>query len=121
LKPTYVYVKPVLELIRNFKVKAIAHITGGGFYDNIPRVLPHGTAASVDKASWRAPHIFEIIKRRSRLDDSEMYRTFNMGVGMAVILDKKEISAAIARLKRLGIKAWDIGEVIKWAKKEVIL
>ena len=121
LKPTYVYVKAALELIKNFKVKSIAHITGGGFYDNIPRVLPRGTAASIDKGSWRIPHIFEIIRKRAKLGDSEMYRTFNMGVGMAVILDKKEISAAIERLKRIGIKAWDIGEVIKWAKKEVIL
>ncbi len=121
LKPTYVYVKPALELIRNFEVKAIAHITGGGFYDNIPRVLPRGTAASIDKGSWRIPHIFEIIRRRAKLDDSEMYRTFNMGIGMAVILDKKEILVAVKNLRKLGIKARDIGEVIKWAKKEVIL
>ncbi len=121
LKPTYVYVKPALELIRNFRVKAIAHITGGGFYDNIPRILPDGTAASIDKGSWRIPPIFEIIRKRAKLDDGELYRTFNMGIGMTVVLDKSEISAAVERLKRIGIKAWNIGEVIKWAKKEVIL
>lgn len=121
LKPTFIYVRPILESIKNFKVKAIANITGGGFYDNIPRVLPNGTAASIDKGSWKIPPIFEIIRKRAKLGDEELYRTFNMGVGMTVILDKNEVPGAIARLKGLGIKAWNIGEVIKWAKKEVIL
>ena len=121
LEPTIIYVKPVLELIRNFKVKAVAHITGGGFCDNIPRVLPDGSAASIDKGSWRIPPIFEVIRKKSNLDDAELYRTFNMGIGMVVILDKNEIQTAIERLKRLEVKAWNIGEVIKWAKKEVIL
>jgi len=121
LEPTVIYVKPLLELIKSVKVKAIANITGGGFYDNIPRVLPDGTAASVDKGSWKMPHIFEIIKKRSGLGDDELYRTFNMGIGMAVIVDKAEAEAALANLKKSGIKGWDIGEVIKWAKKEVIL
>ena len=121
LKPTIIYVKPVLELIKNFRVKAIAHITGGGFYDNIPRVLPDGTAASIDKGSWMTPPIFEVIRERTKAGDEELYRTFNMGIGMVVVLDKSEIKGAIERLTRFGIKAWDIGEVIKWAKKEVIL
>jgi phosphoribosylformylglycinamidine cyclo-ligase len=121
LKPTVIYVRPVLDLMKNFKVKAIANITGGGFYDNIPRVLPDGTAASIDKDSWQIPHIFEIIRKRAKLSNKELYRTFNMGAGMVVILSKNEIKAAIQRLKNLKIKAWDIGEVIKWAKKEVIL
>lgn len=121
LKPTIIYVRPILELIKNFKVKAIAHITGGGFYDNIPRVLPDGTAASIDKSSWRILPIFEIIRKRSKLDDRALYCTFNMGIGMTVILDRNEISDAIETLKRFGVKAWDIGEVIRWAKKEVIL
>ncbi len=121
LKPTCIYVKPALELIKKFKVKAIAHITGGGFYDNIPRILPDGTAASIDKGSWKTPGIFEIIRKRANLSDEEIYRTFNMGIGMAVILDKREVRGAIERLKTFGIKAWNIGEVIKWAKKEVIL
>lgn len=121
LKPTLIYIRPVLDLMKNFKVKAIANITGGGFYDNIPRVLPDGTAASIDKGSWKIPPVFEIIRKRSKLDDAELYRTFNMGVGMAVILSKDEIKGAIKKLKQFRIKAWNIGEVIKWAKKEVIL
>lgn len=121
LKPTIIYVRGVLDLIKNFKVKTIANITGGGFYDNIPRVLPSGTAVSIDKGSWKIPHIFEIIRKRAKLPDEELYRTFNMGIGMTVILDKSEISEAIGRLKRFGIKSRNIGEVIKWAKKEVIL
>ena len=121
LEPTVIYVKPVLELIKNLGVKAIANITGGGFYDNIPRVLPDGTAASLDKGSWKIPPIFEIIKKRARLGEEELYRTFNMGIGMAVILGRDETAKAIGRLKRSGIKAYNIGEVIKWARKEVIL
>lgn len=121
LEPTIIYVRPVLDLIKHFKVKAIANITGGGFYDNIPRVLPDGLAASIDKGSWKIPPIFEIIKRRAKSSDEELYRTFNMGIGMTVILEENEISSAIERLKKFGLKAWNIGEVIKWAKKEVIL
>jgi phosphoribosylformylglycinamidine cyclo-ligase len=121
LKPTFIYVKPILALAKGFKVKAIAHITGGGFYDNIPRILADGTAAAIDKGSWLVPSVFEIIRKRSKLDDAELYRTFNMGIGMAVILDKNEIQAAIEKLKKYGMKAWNIGEVVKWAKKEVIL
>lgn len=121
LRPTIIYVRPVFELIKNFKVKAIAHITGGGFYDNIPRVLPNGTAASIDKGCWRIPPIFEIIRKRSKANDEELYRTFNMGIGMVVILDKDEIRRAVEKVKRFGFVAWDIGEVIKWARREVIL
>lgn len=121
LEPTIIYVRPILELIKKFNVKAIANITGGGFYDNIPRVLPDGAAASIDKGSWKILPIFEIIKERSKADDVELYHTFNMGVGMTVVLDKNEISKAIKILKGFGIKAYNIGEVIKWARKEVIL
>lgn len=121
LRPTVIYVRPVMDLIKNFKVKAIANITGGGFYDNIPRVLPDRTAASIDKGSWSIPHIFEVIGKRANLPDEELYRTFNMGIGMAVILDKNDVRAARERLKKYGLQSWDIGEVIKWAKKEVIL
>ncbi|MBL7071990.1 MAG: phosphoribosylformylglycinamidine cyclo-ligase [Candidatus Omnitrophica bacterium] len=121
LKPTTIYVKPVLDLIKNLKVKAIANITGGGFYDNIPRVLPDRTAASIDKDSWRVPPIFETINKRAKLPDEELYRTFNMGIGMIVVLDKDEIRPARERLSKYAIRSWDIGEVIKWAKKEVIL
>jgi phosphoribosylformylglycinamidine cyclo-ligase len=121
LKPTVIYVRPILDLIKNFRIKAIANITGGGFYDNIPRVLPIGTAASIDKNSWNVPSIFELIKKRAKVGDKEMYRTFNMGIGMVAILDKNEVSSAKGRLKRSGVKSWDIGEVIKWAKKEVII
>ncbi|MEA3305181.1 MAG: phosphoribosylformylglycinamidine cyclo-ligase [Candidatus Omnitrophota bacterium] len=121
LKPTVIYVKAVLGLIKNFKIKAIANITGGGFYDNIPRVLPDGTAVSIDKNTWKLPPVFEVMKKRAKISDEEMYRTFNMGIGMVVILDKSEISGAKSRLKKSGIKSWNIGEVIKWAKKEVII
>lgn len=121
LAPTTIYVKSVLDLIKRFKIKSIAHITGGGLYENIPRVLPHGTAASIDKDSWEMPGIFEVIKKRSGAKNKELYRTFNMGIGMAMVLDKKDINGAIKRLKNFGIKSWEIGEIIRWHKREVIL
>lgn len=121
LAPTIIYVKPALDLIKNFKIKSIAHITGGGLCENIPRVLPRGTAASIDKNSWKMPGIFEVIKKRSAAKDKELYRTFNMGIGMVMVLDKKDINGAIKRLKNFGIKSWEIGEIIKWYKREVIL
>lgn len=121
LKPTAIYVKPLLDLMKNIKVKAVAHITGGGFYDNIPRVLPDGTAAMIDKGSWDLPSIFELIQKKGRVADEEMYRTFNMGVGMAIVIEEKDAIPATAKLKESGLASWNIGEIIKWAKKEVII
>jgi len=121
LKPTALYVRPILDIIGNCKVKAAAHITGGGFYDNIPRILPNGTAVSIEKGSWMVPPIFDVIQKRAKISDGQMYRTFNMGIGMAVIVPGQEAATVIKRVRRFGIEAWDIGEVIKWAKKEVII
>lgn len=121
LEPTVIYVRPVLDLIKNFKIKSIAHITGGGFYENIPRVLPRNAAASIDKGSWKMPGIFDLIKKRSKASDKELYRTFNMGIGMVMVMDGKDIKRAIKRLDKFGIKSWDIGEIIKWSRREVII
>jgi len=126
LKPTKIYVKPVLSLLSNNAtnatnaINAISHITGGGFYDNIPRILPKGTAALIYKQTWPIPRIFKEIQTRANLPDKEMFRTFNMGIGMVLIAKDTAAKNIIARLKKSGVDAFLIGKVIKGGK-EVLL
>jgi len=120
LRPTIIYVKTILSLLKKVDVKSIAHITGGGFYDNIPRVLPQGRAALICRESWRVPEIFKLIQRRAKISDKEMFRTFNMGIGMALVVDKKDVKKAHAVIKSHGLKSRIIGEVIK-GKGEVVI
>ena len=120
LRPTIIYVKTILGLLKKVNVKSIAHITGGGFYDNIPRVLPQGRAALIYKELWRVPEIFKLIQRRAKISDKEMFRTFNMGIGMALVVDKKDVKGAHAVIKSHGLKSRIIGEVIK-GKGEVVI
>ncbi len=120
LRPTRIYVKPILKIIKKYNVKSMAHITGGGFYDNIPRALPKGLAARVKKGSWPIPRIFREVQKRGDIEEREMFRTFNMGIGMVVIVAPKEVDKVIAELKRMGLKSWAIGEVIK-GNREVII
>ena len=120
LRPTRIYTKTVLSLIRRVRVKAMAHITGGGFYDNIPRVVPDGLQVRVRKGSWRVPPIFSLIQERGRIKDREMYRTFNMGVGLAAVVGKGEADAALRHLARLGQKAWVIGDIVRGSHDVVL-
>lgn len=120
LTPTIIYVKPILGLLKKVNVKSMAHITGGGFYDNIPRVLPQGMSALIYKELWRVPEIFKLIQKRAKINDKEMYRTFNMGIGMAVVVDNKDVKKTQDVIKSFGLKAWTIGEIIK-GKGEVLL
>ncbi|MBU1934394.1 phosphoribosylformylglycinamidine cyclo-ligase [Patescibacteria group bacterium] len=120
LKPTIIYVKPILKLIKRVNVKSMAHITGGGFYDNIPRVLPRDTAALIYKESWPVPAIFRLIQKRADLSDKEMHRTFNMGIGMALVVDKKDVKKTHRAINNSRLKSWTIGEIVK-GKREVIL
>ena len=101
------------------KIK-IAHITGGGFTDNIPRVLHNQTYVEVNASSWPMPTIFTEIKKRTRLNTHEMYRTFNMGIGMVVIVSNRDVTKTIALLKKYMIRAYPIGVVRKGAKKVII-
>lgn len=112
LTPTTIYVKPVLQLCRAVSVSGMAHITGGGFDGNIPRILPPDSAVSITKGSWPIPPIFSLVQRDAGLDDFEMYRTFNMGVGLVVIVSPDSTDAALSNLKNSGMQAWGIGEVI---------
>jgi len=113
LKPTRIYTKTILKVLKEVRIKAMAHITGGGFYENIPRVLPDGLGARIKKGSWPVPSIFQKIQQRGQIEEKEMYRTFNMGVGMVIILGPRTAFRALSLLKELGQKAWIIGEVVE--------
>jgi len=118
LKPTIIYVKPILDILKKVEIKGIANITGGGFYDNIPRILPRNTSVRIDRGSWSIPSIFKLIQKEGNVEDKEMYKTFNMGIGMVLILGKKRIDKAKKLLTQHKLKSWVIGEVCK-GKREV--
>jgi len=120
LKPTIIYVKPVLALLKKMRINGMAHITGGGFYDNIIRILPKGRAAVLNAHSWNAPAIFKIVQERSRLGNEQMYRTFNMGIGMVLILRREDALKARRILRRFRFKSYIIGEIVNSKRKVVI-
>jgi phosphoribosylformylglycinamidine cyclo-ligase len=121
LKPTRIYVRPILHLIKKVRVKSLAHITGGGFFDNIPRILPPDLSVRIQKGSWNIPPIFKKIQSKGRIADHEMFRTFNMGVGMVAILSPGSVNRALTLLDEMGLKAWKIGEVTEDKKRVQIL
>ncbi|WP_180560023.1 phosphoribosylformylglycinamidine cyclo-ligase [Arsenophonus endosymbiont of Apis mellifera] len=112
LAPTRIYVKNILALIEKVNIHAIAHITGGGFWENIPRVLPANTQAQIDGASWQWPAIFSWLQQTGNVTTHEMYRTFNCGVGMLIIIPAKEVSDTLQLLNQLGENAWQIGKIV---------
>jgi len=111
LAPTRIYVKNILELIANVDVHAIAHLTGGGFWENIPRVLPDNTQAVIDKSSWQWPSVFNWLQQAGNVSQHEMYRTFNCGVGMVIALSAQDADKAIELMNAKGEKAWKIGMI----------
>ena len=111
LAPTKIYVKSVLALIKQADVHAIAHLTGGGFWENIPRVLPKNTKAVIDEKSWKWPSVFNWLQEKGNIDTYEMYRTFNCGVGMVIALPLEQVETALAILKQAGENAWLIGHI----------
>jgi len=113
LTPTRIYVRPVLEVLRKVQVGAIANITGGGFYDNLPRVLPKGLGARMIKRSWPVDELFSEVQRRSRYSDREMLHTFNVGIGMVLILSRTDAKQAQPILAKSQISSWIIGTVKK--------
>jgi phosphoribosylformylglycinamidine cyclo-ligase len=118
LEPTRIYVKSVLNLRKSFQIKAAAHITGGGLLENIPRVLPKNCAVEMDSSTWQIPPIMELIKQEGRIDQEEMYRTFNCGIGMVLVVDSKDVGKVLKRLGKLKEKASLIGEVRKRKRQE---
>ena len=111
LEPTKIYVKSILSLIEQLDIHAIAHLTGGGFWENIPRVLPQGTQAVIDEASWQWPAVFSWLQQAGNVSRHEMYRTFNCGVGMVVALPAELADKAVELLTASGEKAWKIGVI----------
>lgn len=118
LTPTRIYVKPILNLMKSCKIHALAHITGGGFWENIPRVLPANTKAVCREDSWEWPEVFKWLQKNGNIDTHEMYRTFNCGVGMIVALDKADAEKAVEVLNASGEKAWVIGSIENAADNE---
>ncbi len=120
LKPTRIYVREVLPLVRKFKIKGIAHITGGAFYEKLTKILPSGKCFAIHKGSWPVPKIFQIIQKKGTIQDREMFRTFNMGIGLAVVVARKDVSAVRALLRRGKTRHYLIGEVINDKSNKVI-
>ncbi len=113
LTPTKIYVKPMLALFEQVKVKAVSHITGGGFYENIPRSLPSGYSAKIKKSDVRILPIFELIAKTGNIPERDMFNTFNMGVGMIAVVSKEDAAKAVEVLRAQGEDAYVIGEVVK--------
>ena len=123
LAPTRIYVKSVLELIEKVDVHAIAHLTGGGFWENIPRVLPDNTKAVIDEKSWEWQPVFKWLQEKGNIDSYEMYRTFNCGVGMVIALPQADVEKALNVLRQAGENAWLIGQIesLNPGEKQVII
>lgn len=112
LEPTRIYVKPVLALMEQVTVKGVSHITGGGFYENIPRCLPEGVCARIQKSAISAPPIFTLLQQQGNIPERDMYNTFNMGVGMTLVVSPEDAEKAISVLKNAGQPAFLLGEII---------
>jgi phosphoribosylformylglycinamidine cyclo-ligase len=113
MAPTRIYVKPVLSVMERLRIHAMAHITGGGLVENLPRVLPDGVKAVVDLGSWRRPAVFDWLQAQGGISDAEMLRTFNCGVGLVLCLDPQEAQAACAALDAAGERAWVLGHIAR--------
>ena len=112
LTPTKIYVKSILSLIRKVHVKGIAHITGGGFIENIPRIFPEGVGCEIEKVSYPVPAIFSVMQEKAGIGDEQIYNTFNMGIGMVVCVEEKDVSEALSALAEAGEQAWRIGTTV---------
>lgn len=112
ITPTKIYVKAILNLLDEVKIKSITHITGGGFYENIPRSLPNGLSAKIEKSSIQVLPIFDLISRTGHIPERDMFNTFNMGVGMLVSVDKNDVDKTLTSLKASGEEAYILGELV---------
>jgi len=120
LEPTRIYVKDVLPVVKRFNVHGMAHITGGAFYEKLTKVLPPGLCFAIDKNSWRVPEIFKLIQNRGSVPEQDMYKTLNMGIGFALIVDPKDAGPIQSLLRGNKIKSFVIGEVVADAKRKII-
>ncbi len=120
LTPTKIYVKPMLALMEEIAVKGVSHITGGGFYENIPRSIPEGLCARIEKAAVKTPPIFSLIQRAGDIPERDMFNSFNMGVGMSVVVAKEDADRALAVLRENGEDAYLLGEIAEGPDKLVL-
>ena len=120
LTPTKIYVKPVLALMKEITVKGISHITGGGFYENIPRSIPDGLGAKINRDSVKILPIFKLIAEMGGVSERDMFNTFNMGVGMTVVVAKDDVARALEILNGYGENAYVIGEIIESDDKIIV-
>ncbi|MBQ7016570.1 MAG: phosphoribosylformylglycinamidine cyclo-ligase [Firmicutes bacterium] len=120
LVPTKIYVKPVLALLEKVNVKGISHITGGGFYENIPRSIPDGLCAKIDKSAVKVLPIFDVIAKWGNIPERDMFNTYNMGVGMSIVVPAEEAELSLSILKENGIDAYVIGEIIEGEEKVIL-
>ncbi|WP_147536036.1 phosphoribosylformylglycinamidine cyclo-ligase [Bacillus marasmi] len=111
LKPTRIYVKSILSALKKFEIKGMAHITGGGFLENIPRTFPSGLGAEIKEGSWKIPPIFSLLEKHGEIKHEEMFNIFNMGIGMVVIVDKDQVDEVVAHFNSCGETATIIGEM----------
>lgn len=118
LKPTAIYADPLLALLQNHEIKGMSHITGGGLEQNLPRILPESTKAVLEKNRWPVPPVFDLVKERGNVEEREMFRTFNMGVGMVLFVSADEAEAVLSQVHERGWNAWKIGEVESRQNKE---
>lgn len=112
LTPTRIYAKQIQSLIQEFPIKGIAHITGGGITENLPRVFPKGVRARITRSAWSVPPIFDVIRRLGQVDHEEMYRVFNMGIGVILVVPSGSVSGVLARAAALGDRVWLIGGIV---------
>lgn len=120
LTPTRIYVKPMLALFKAVKVKGVSHITGGGFYENIPRSIPKGLGAKIKKSDVKVLPIFDLIAKEGNVPERDMYNTFNMGVGMSVVVAEEDVDKALSVLAENGVDAYVVGEIVKSDDKVVL-
>lgn len=120
LTPTRIYVKSILRLLESVRVTAICHITGGGIIENLPRVLPQGVAAKISKAAWHLPALFQWLQEKGNIEEAEMYRTFNCGIGMVLCVSPQDVDASIAILEKLGEQVYSLGEISPSEHNEVV-
>lgn len=120
LKPTKIYVKPILSALKEFELKGMAHITGGGFIENIPRMLPVGLGAEISEGSWPVQPVFSLLEKLGNIDRQDMYNIFNMGIGMVIAVSQEDAEAVMALFGELGEKAFRIGKVTENAGVKIV-
>lgn len=120
LAPTRIYIRSIMNLLKDYSIKGIAHITGGGLLENIPRILPKGCRATIHLSRWERPVLFDVLRDAGNVERDEMYRTFNMGIGMVLAVAEHDAEDMLDRLNGLGERAWVIGEITACAEAEPI-